>query len=48
MMTPITLDALETLIIQAMRRHIDVGSDVWLPAESKVTFDKIETTCSFL
>ena len=43
MMTPITLDALETLIIQAMRRHIDVGSDVWLPAESKVTFDKIET-----
>jgi hypothetical protein len=43
MLTSTTLEALETLIIQAMRRNLDVGPDVWLPAESKVTFDKIET-----
>ena len=43
MLTSTTLEALETLIIQAMRRNLDVGPAVWLPAESKVTFDKIET-----
>ena len=37
----ISLDALETLIIQATRRHLYRSQDTWLSAENREAFDEI-------
>ena len=43
MSAPTQLNALETLIIQSMRRQLEATQGAWLSTKSKVDFDDIDT-----